>query len=90
MKNKALLIVRVRFSHTFWRIFFSVLEMRHCLCQHKNTLGFGDDRLSPHGSAGGGGGCGGGSCGRCGGGGTCGGLGTFTLVTQPIPMQMKT
>lgn len=56
MKNKALLIVRVRFSHTFWRIFFSVLEMRHCLCQHKNTLGFGDDRLSPHGSAGGGGG----------------------------------
>lgn len=90
MKNKALLIVRVRFSQTFWRIFFSVLEMRHCLCQHKNTLGFGDDRLSPHGSAGGGGGCGGGSCGRCGGGGTCGGLGTFTLVTQPIPMQMKT
>lgn len=60
--------------------------MRHCLCQHKNTLGFGDDRLSPHGSAGGGGGGGGGgSCGRCGG----GGLGTFTLVTQPIPMQMK-
>lgn len=89
MKNKALLIVRVRFSQTFWRIFFSVLEMRHCLCQHKNTLGFGDDRLSPHGSAGGGDGCGGGSCGRCGGGGTCGGLGTFTLVTQPIPMQMK-
>lgn len=33
--------------------------MRHCLCQHKNTLGFGDDRLSPHGSAGGGGGGGG-------------------------------
>lgn len=40
--------------------------MRHCLCQHKNTIGFGDDRLSPHGSAGGGGGGGGGSCGRCG------------------------
>lgn len=64
--------------------------MRHCLCQHKNTLGFGDDRLSPHGSAGGGGGGGGGSCGRCGGGGPCGGLGTFTFVTQPTSMQMKT